>query len=247
MSTTTAPRNKIHRVPSRGRYDRSTIDQILDEALIAHLGFAVEDQPFVIPTLHARIGDTVYVHGSGASRAIRTAGSGVPACLTVTLLDGLVLARSAFHHSLNYRSVVVLGNATPVEGDDERLLALEAFTERLIPGRWAEVRSPSPKELKSTQVLAMALDECSAKVRTGPPDDDRDDYDRPVWAGVIPVHTTAGLPVADTRTAPHISPSDAVINWTPQRGATDPARTLADPSHTGAVLIEPAAPRRTGV
>lgn len=212
----------MRRVPSRGVYDRAAIDQILDEAMIAHLGFVHEGQPFVIPTLHARVGDTVYVHGSAASRAIRTLSSGLPACLTVTLLDGVVLARSAFHHSLNYRSVVVLGNATPVEGSDERLVALEAFTERLVPGRWGEVRPPTRKELKGTRVLAMALDETSAKVRTGPPVDDEDDLSLPVWAGVIPLHTTAGTPIPDAHTPPDITPSGAVTRWTPQRRANPP-------------------------
>jgi nitroimidazol reductase NimA-like FMN-containing flavoprotein (pyridoxamine 5'-phosphate oxidase superfamily) len=217
MSTTAIPRTKVRRVPSRGVYERDVIDAILDEALIAHLGFVHDGQPFVIPTLHARIGDIVYVHGSAASRAVRTLSSGLPACLTVTLLDGIVLARSAFHTSVNYRSVVVLGSAVPVEGPDERLVALEAFMQRLIPGRWGEVRSPSAKELKGTQVLAMPLDETSAKVRTGPPEDDRNDYELPVWAGVIPVHTTAGTPITDERTPPHVTPSDAVATWTPQR------------------------------
>src|ERR1700733_2730533 len=175
-------RTKVRRAPARGVYDRDAIDAILDEALIAHLGFVDGGQPYVIPTLQARIGDTVYIHGSAASRTIRTLTSGIPACLTVTLLDGLVLARSAFHHSLNYRSVVVLGQATPVEGPDERLRALEALSERLVPGRWAEVRPPNAKELKSTRVLALPLDETSAKVRTGPPGDDPDDVDLPVWA-----------------------------------------------------------------
>lgn len=207
----------MRRVPARGVYDREAIDQILDEAMIAHLGFVHEGQPFVIPTLHARVGDTVYFHGSNASRAIRTLSSGVPACLTVTLLDGIVLARSAFHHSMNYRSVVVLGSATSVEGPDERLRALEAFMERLVPGRWDEVRPPAPKELKGTRLLAMALDEASAKVRTGPPEDDRDDLELPVWAGVIPLHTTAGTPVPDALTPAGVVPSGAVTSWTPQR------------------------------
>jgi uncharacterized protein len=207
----------VRRLPARGAYDRQAIDRILDEAVIAHLGFVHEGQPFVIPTLHARVGDTVYFHGSSASRAIRTLSSGVPACLTVTLLDGLVLARSVFHSSANYRSVVVLGTATAVEGPDERLLALEAFVDRLIPGRWAEVRHPTAQELKATRLLAMALDEASAKVRTGPPEDDRDDLDLPVWAGVIPLHTTAGTPMPDGLTPPHVRPSSAVTNWTPQR------------------------------
>jgi nitroimidazol reductase NimA-like FMN-containing flavoprotein (pyridoxamine 5'-phosphate oxidase superfamily) len=217
MSSSAPPRTRVRRVPARGVYDRESIDAILDEALVAHLGFVHRGQPFVIPTLQARVGDTVYVHGSSASRAIRTMGAGVPACLTVTLLDGLVLARSAFHHSLNYRSVVVLGQATPVEGPDERLRALEALSERLVPGRWAEVRPPNAKELKSTRVLALPLDETSAKVRTGPPGDDPDDVDLPVWAGVIPIHTIAGAPVADSLTPGDVAPSDAVRTWTPQR------------------------------
>jgi len=216
----------VRRVPSRAVYDREAIDQILDEAMIAHLGFVHEGQPFVIPTLHARIGDTVYFHGSAASRAIRTLSSGVPACLTVTLLDGLVLARSAFHTSLNYRSVVVLGSAKPVEGSDERRLALEAFMERLIPGRWAEVRPPSAKELKGTRVLALALDETSAKVRTGPPEDDQGDVELPVWAGVIPLQTTAGTPIPDPLTPPQITASGAVTSWTPQR-KTHTTRSIA--------------------
>ncbi|HEY4828236.1 MAG TPA: pyridoxamine 5'-phosphate oxidase family protein, partial [Solirubrobacteraceae bacterium] len=145
MATTTSRRTKVRRVPSRGVYDRGAIDAILDEALIAHLGFVEDGHPFVIPTLHARVGDSVYVHGSAASRAIRTVSSGLPACLTVTLVDQVVLARSVFHHSVNYRSVVVLGSARLVEGVDERLRALEAFTERLVPGRWAEVRPPTAK------------------------------------------------------------------------------------------------------
>jgi nitroimidazol reductase NimA-like FMN-containing flavoprotein (pyridoxamine 5'-phosphate oxidase superfamily) len=210
----------LRRLPTRAAYDRGAIDQILDEAMIAHLGFVDDGQPFVIPTLHARVGDTVYFHGSAASRAIRTLSSDVPACLTVTLIDGVVLARSVFHSSVNYRSVVVLGTATPVEGPDERLLALEAFVERLIPGRWGEVRPPTPQELKATRVLAMTLDEASAKVRTGPPEDDRDDLELPVWAGVIPLNTTAGAPIPDAATPPHAKPSDAVTHWTPQRQIT---------------------------
>jgi len=217
MSTTVSPRTRLRRLPTRAVYDRTAIDQILDEATIAHLGFVHKGQPFVIPTLHARVDDTVYFHGSAASRTIRSLSSGAPACLTVTLIDGLVLARSAFHSSVNYRSVVVLGTATPVEGPDERLLALEAFVERLIPGRWGEVRPPTPQELKATRLLAMTLDETSAKVRTGPPEDDRDDLDLPVWAGVIPLHTTAGAPVPDAATPPHLKPSGAVTDWTPQR------------------------------
>ena len=215
----------MRRSPARGVYDRQAIDAILDEGLIAHLGFVHDGHPFVIPTLYARIGDNVYVHGSAASRAIRTLTAGLPATLTVTLVDGVVLARSAFHHSVNYRSVVVLGDATPVEGPDERLLALEALTERLVPGRWDEVRPPSAKELKATRVLSMTLDECSAKVRTGPPVDDEDDYELPVWAGVIPIHTVAEPPVADPRMPADVAPSDTVTTWTPQRGESPQPNT----------------------
>jgi nitroimidazol reductase NimA-like FMN-containing flavoprotein (pyridoxamine 5'-phosphate oxidase superfamily) len=203
----------VRRAPKRADYRRETIDAILDEALVAHLGFAVEGQPYVIPTLHARVGDIVYVHGSTASRMIRSLSAGLPACLTVTLVDGLVLARSVFHHSMNYRSVVVLGQARPVETRDERLAALAAFTERLVPGRWDEVRPPSAKELKGTHVLAFDLDEASAKVRTGPPVDDDADYELDVWAGVIPLALTPGPPVPDPRLAPGIEPSEAVRDW----------------------------------
>ncbi len=211
----TAPsaRTRIRRVPSRADYSRETIDAILDEALIAHLGFSIDDQPYVIPTLHARVGDVVYVHGSSASRAIRSLTQGLQACLTVTLLDGLVLPRSAFHHPMNYRSVVVLGPARPVEGPQERLKALEAFTERLVPGRWDEVRGPTPQELKGTRVLAFDLDEASAKVRTGPPVDDDEDYERDVWAGVIPLTLQPGQLTPDPRLTPGIEPSDAVRSW----------------------------------
>jgi nitroimidazol reductase NimA-like FMN-containing flavoprotein (pyridoxamine 5'-phosphate oxidase superfamily) len=211
----TAPstRTRIRRVPNRADYSRETIDAILDEALVAHLGFAIDGQPYVIPTLHARVGDLVYVHGSSASRAIRSLTGGLPACLTVTLLDGLVLARSAFHHSMNYRSAVVLGQARPVEGTEERLAALEAFTERLVPGRWDEVRPPTRQELKGTRVLAFDLDEASAKVRTGPPVDDDEDYELEVWAGVIPLAVSPGQITPDPKLTPGIEPSEAVRSW----------------------------------
>ncbi|HEY7831406.1 MAG TPA: pyridoxamine 5'-phosphate oxidase family protein [Solirubrobacteraceae bacterium] len=213
----TSTRTKLRRMPSRGVYDRDTIDQILDEALVAHVGFASEDQPYVIPTLFARVGEQVYFHGSAASRTIRALGAGAPACFTVTLLDGLVLARSAVHHSVNYRSVVVLGVARAVEGLPERREAVRAFTERLIPGRWEEARPPTDKELKAISVLALSLDETSAKVRTGPPLDDEEDYALDVWAGVIPLHSTAGAPLPDPRLSSGVGPSDAVRRWTPQR------------------------------
>lgn len=211
-------RSHVRRVPQRGVYDRETIDAILDESLISHVGFAVDGQPFVIPMLHARIGDRVYLHGSTASRLVRKLAAGVPVCLTTTLVDGLVLARSAYHHSMNYRSVVVLGDATLVEGPDERAAALEAFTEKLIPGRWEEVRKPSPQELKGTRVMAMELREASAKVRTGHPADDEDDYALDVWAGVVPLALRAGTPVPDARLADGIAPSPAVTGWAASRG-----------------------------
>jgi nitroimidazol reductase NimA-like FMN-containing flavoprotein (pyridoxamine 5'-phosphate oxidase superfamily) len=180
----------VRREPHRGHYDRETIDAILDEALYCHLGFAVDDQPYVIPTLHARVGDTLYVHGSAASRMLRHASSGFRICVTVTLLDGLVLAKSVFNHSINYRSAVVLGEATLVEGA-EKVEALRAFTEHVAPGRWDEARQPTEKELKATWILALPLTESSAKVRTGPPEDEPEDVDLPFWSGVVPVHLEA--------------------------------------------------------
>jgi uncharacterized protein len=202
-------------MPARARYDREAIDAILDEALVGHLGLVHEGQPYAIPTLQARVGDEVYFHGSAASRTIRALGAGAPACLTVTLLDGLVLARAAVHHSVNYRSVVVLGTARPVEGLSERMRAARAFTERLIPGRWQEVRPPTVKELKAIDVLALPLDEASAKVRTGPPLDDDGDYALAAWAGVIPLQTDAGAPIPDPRLASGVAPSPAVRDWNP--------------------------------
>jgi uncharacterized protein len=215
MATAPSQRTRIRRVPARGAYDRATIDAILDEGLIAHLGFAVDGQPYVIPTLHARVGDTVYVHGSAASRMIRTLTAGAPSCLTVTLIDAMVLARSAFHHSMNYRSVVVLGEARAVADPAELLVALQAFTEKLVPGRWDEVRRPSAKELKGTRALALSLDEASAKARSGPPVDDEADHELDVWAGIIPLSLVAAAPVADPRLREGIEPSAVVSGWQP--------------------------------
>jgi len=183
-------RIRVRREPHRGRYDRETIDAILDEALICHLGFEVDGQPFVIPTLHARVGDRLYVHGSAASRMLRHADSGARVCATATLFDGLVLARSVFNHSVNYRSVAVFGKATLVEGDEKRA-ALRALTEQLAPGRWDEARQPTEQELKATWILWLPLDEASAKVRTGAEEDEPEDLELPVWAGVVPVHLAA--------------------------------------------------------
>jgi nitroimidazol reductase NimA-like FMN-containing flavoprotein (pyridoxamine 5'-phosphate oxidase superfamily) len=220
-------------MPARADYDRATIDAILDEALVAHVGFAVEGQPYVIPTLHARVGDSVYFHGSSASRTIRALAAGAPVCLTVTLLDALVLARSAVHHSVNYRSVVVLGQAEAIEAPAEKLAAIEAFTERLISGRWDEVRPPTAKELKAIQVLALPLSEASAKVRSGPPVDDEEDYALDTWAGVIPLDTVARTPTPDSRLADGIPLSPAAGEWAASRRAratTDPAAPATPPS-----------------
>lgn len=212
-----SPRTRVRRMPARADYERETIEAILDEALVAHVGFAVEGQPCVIPTLHARVGESVYFHGSSASRTMRALAAGAPVCLTVTLLDGLVLARSAVHHSVNYRSVVVLGQATAIETPSEKMAAIEAFTERLIPGRWEEVRPPTAKELKAIQVFALPLNEASAKVRSGPPVDDEEDYALDTWAGVIPLATTAGEPAPDRRLAENSSPSPAAREWVASR------------------------------
>jgi nitroimidazol reductase NimA-like FMN-containing flavoprotein (pyridoxamine 5'-phosphate oxidase superfamily) len=181
---------QVKRLPERGHYDRATIDAILDEALVCHVGFVVDDQPYVIPTLHARVGDTLYLHGSAASRTLRHLIGGARVCVTVTLLDGLVLARSVFHHSMNYRSVVLLGTATLVP-DEEKRDALHALTDQLAPGRWDEARQPTAKELKGTSILRLQIDEASAKLRSGPPSDDPEDEELPVWAGVVPVHLAA--------------------------------------------------------
>lgn len=194
-------RNTIKRLPKRGSYDRTTVEQILDEALICQIGFVVNGQPFVIPTAYGRVADKLYIHGSPASRMLRTLKGGVDVCVSVTLLDGLVLARSAFHHSMNYRSVVVFGTATVVEDANEKLEALWAFTEHVVPGRWADVRPPNPQELAGTLVLSLPITEASAKVRTGPPHDDDEDYAIPAWAGEIPLRVVADTPIADPQLA----------------------------------------------
>jgi len=211
-------RTKLKRLPKRAAYDRPTVDAILDEALVCHLGFVHEGHPFVIPTLHARHGDVLYVHGSAASRTLRALGGELSVCLTVTLVDGLVLARSAFHHSVNYRSVVLLGRARLIENAERKLRALEAFSEQIVRGRWADVRPPSRKELKATTVLELPLAELSAKVRSGPPVDDEDDYARDTWAGIVPLALVAGTPEDDPRLRPGIAaPSYATAYSRPSR------------------------------
>ena len=204
-------RTRVRRLPDRGVYHRRAIDAILDDALVCHLGFVHEGHPYVVPTLFARVDDAVYVHGSAASRMLRGLRGGLDACLTVTLVDGLVLARSIFHHSINYRSVVALGRAVEIEERDEKLRALEAFSDRVVPGRWLDVRQPSRQELKATTILRLPLDEASAKVRTGPPKDEEQDYGLPVWAGVIPLALSAGERGPDPRLAPGLDPP----RWAP--------------------------------
>jgi len=192
-------RTALKRLPKRGAFDRESINQILDEGFICHVGFVVDGQPFVIPTGYARVEDRLFIHGSQASRMLRTLSKGIEVCVTATLIDGLVLARSAFHHSMNYRSVVVFGRANVVDDREEKLAALRSLSEHMVPGRWDDVREPNEEELTLTTVLALSLTEASAKVRTGPPLDDEKDYQLPVWAGVIPLRLVAGAPIADPR------------------------------------------------
>lgn len=206
-------RTQIKRLPQRGEYDRQTIYEILDEGLICQVGFVANGQPFVIPTAYGRVDDRLYIHGSPASRMLRTLKEGVEVCVTVTLLDGLVLARSAFHHSMNYRSVVVFGRATLVDNANEKLEALKAFTEHVMRDRWAEVRPPNRQELAGTLVLALPLTEASAKMRSGAPVDDEADYELPVWAGELPLRSTTLEPVADPRLATDIALPAYVQNY----------------------------------
>jgi nitroimidazol reductase NimA-like FMN-containing flavoprotein (pyridoxamine 5'-phosphate oxidase superfamily) len=192
-------RTRVRRMPERGAYDREVINAILDEAFICHAGFVSDAGPVVIPTGYGRVGDKLFIHGSAASGMLRSLKQGIDVCITVTILDGLVLARSAFHHSMNYRSVVVFGKATLVEDTDEKITALHAISDHIIRGRWQEVRQPTAQELKATSVLSVPLDEASAKIRTGPPKDDEPDYALPIWAGVLPVTINYGHPVPDPK------------------------------------------------
>lgn len=200
------PRTTLARHPERGTHERETIHQILDEGFVCHVGFVAEGQPFVIPTGYGRIGDTVYIHGSAASRMLRNLEKGIDLCLTVTLLDGLVMARCAFSHSMNYRSVVILGKATLVESQQEKMAALQAVSEQIVPGRWAEVRKPTEQELKATSVLKLPLAEASAKIRTGGPKDTKEDLGFSVWAGVLPMKLVPGTPVEDPASLVHQVP-----------------------------------------
>ena len=201
MSDTHTPtaRTRVVREAHRGVYERAAAYEILDQGFICHVGFVVDGQPFVIPTAYGRSGDSLYIHGSAASRMLRNLDKGVPVCITVTLLEGLVLARSIFNHSMNYRSVVVLGTASAVLDPKEKLEALRLLSEHILPGRWAESRQPNEKELKQTLVLRLPIEEFSAKVRQGPPIDDEEDYSFPTWAGVIPLELVPGEPINDPR------------------------------------------------
>ncbi len=206
-------RTQVKRLPKRGHYDRETVHKILDEAFVCHVGFVVDGQPFVIPTNFGRVGDTLYLHGSAASRMLRTLSAGIPVCVTVTLVDGLVLARSAFHHSVNYRSVVILGTAKLVDDPAEKMEALRLFTEHIMKGRWDEIRWPNEQEMKGTTVLALPLEEVSAKVRTGGPVDDEEDYSLPVWAGVLPMQTVTNAPIPDTRLKEGTAVPEYIANY----------------------------------
>jgi nitroimidazol reductase NimA-like FMN-containing flavoprotein (pyridoxamine 5'-phosphate oxidase superfamily) len=206
MPETPAPtqRTRVVREPDRGVYDREAIYRILDEGFICHVGFVVDGQPFVIPTSYGRVGDNLYIHGSAASRMLRNLDKGIPVCVTVTLIDGLVLARSIFNHSMNYRSVVVLGTATLVDDPAEKLEALHRLSEHILPGRWAESRQPNERELKATFALRLPINEFSAKVRQGPPIDDEEDYSFRTWAGVVPLQITPEAPIPDDRCGPDV-------------------------------------------
>ncbi len=190
------PKTRLGRLPKRGSYDPAVIHPILDEALVCHVGFVIDEQPCVVPTLHIREGNSVFIHGSRVSRMLKHLAGGAPACITVTLLDGLVLARSGFHHSANYRSVVIYASGRPVEGD-RKWAILDRFVESVVPGRLADIRPATRKEMNATTVIGFPLDEVSAKVRSGPPVDDAEDYDLPAWAGVLPLSLAPGKPVED--------------------------------------------------
>ena len=217
MESASTDRVRVRRVPERGHYSRQVVHEILDEGFVCHLGFTVAGQPYVIPTLYGRDGDRLVLHGSSASRALRTAHS-LPVCVTVTHIDGLVLARSLFNHSANYRSVVVLGDAVAVTDPQEKSHALRILSEHLLPGRWDEARTPSEKELRATSVLRLPLDESSAKIRTGPPVDDEEDMGLDVWAGELPLGLVAGSPHDDPKLADGIPVPPSIMSWRPSVG-----------------------------
>jgi nitroimidazol reductase NimA-like FMN-containing flavoprotein (pyridoxamine 5'-phosphate oxidase superfamily) len=210
-------RTRLVREADRAVYDRAAAYKILDEGFICHVGFVVDGQPFVIPTGYGRVGDNLYIHGSAASRMLRRVDEGIPVCVTVTLLDGLVLARSIFNHSMNYRSVVILGTAHVVTDPKEKLEALRLLSEHIIPGRWAESRQPNEKELKATSILQLPIEEFSAKVRQGPAIDDEDDYSFATWAGVVPITLVAGEPIDDARLMPGLKAPEYARTYTRKR------------------------------
>ncbi len=214
---TPSPRTRLVREPQRAVYDRAEAYRILDEAFLCHVGFVADGQPYVIPTSYGRDGDVLYIHGSAASRMLRQLDAGVPVCITVTLLDGLVLARSVFNHSMNYRSVVVLGTATLISDLEGKLRALRLLSEHILPGRWEDSRQPNHKELKATSVLRLPIDEFSAKVRTGPPIDDEEDYAFPTWAGVLPLEMTVGRAINDPRLEPERALPEYLQGYTRKR------------------------------
>ncbi|HWS55901.1 MAG TPA: pyridoxamine 5'-phosphate oxidase family protein [Pyrinomonadaceae bacterium] len=220
---TPTERTKVRRLPQRGSYDRAVVYDILDEGFVCQVGFVAEGRPVVIPTAYGRDGDQLFLHGARASRMLKALRDGAEVCVTVTLVDGLVLARSAFHHSINYRSVVVFGRARVVEAEEEKARALLAFTEHVVPGRWAEVREPTRQELDATLVLALPLAEASAKVRTGPPVDDEEDYALAVWAGVLPLRVSVGEAVPDPRLPEGVGMSDCLARFDPASRRARPA------------------------
>jgi nitroimidazol reductase NimA-like FMN-containing flavoprotein (pyridoxamine 5'-phosphate oxidase superfamily) len=206
-------RNRVRRLPKRATYDRETIYAILDEALICHVSFSVDEQPYLIPTIHARDGDRLILHGAPASRLLKHVAAGAPLAVAVTVLDGIVFARAVFHHSLNYRSVVLFGTGRPLLEDDEKLRASEVLTEHIARGRWADARRPNRKELDATHFVVLDIDSATAKVRTGPPEDDEEDYDLPIWAGVLPLPQVPAPPQADPRLAAGIAVPDYVAGY----------------------------------
>lgn len=198
-------RNKVRRIAKRGRYDKETIHKILDDGFICYVSFVIDEQPFIIPTLYARVGDAIYIHGSHISRMLKHLETGEKICLAVTLVDGIVLARSAFHHSMNYRSAVIFGTGKLIESDNEKLSALKAISDNLLKGRWEDVREPNRKELNVTSVIRIEIEEASAKIREGMPIDDESDYDLPVWAGILPIRQEFGSPIADEKLSDEIT------------------------------------------
>jgi uncharacterized protein len=221
LADSKTPRTTVTRQRERGRYDRDTINSIVDEALICHVGFSVDGQPYVIPTTHARVGDHLYIHGSVGSRMLKNMKQGIPVCVTITLLDGLVLARSAFHHSMNYRSAVILGVAQEVTDEDEKRSAFNALVNHIVPGRSVDVRAADAQELKATSVLRLMIEEASAKVRRGPPIDAEEDYALTCWAGVLPLQLMPGHPIDDPRLEFGTPVPSAVATYRRQRLPTD--------------------------